>query len=185
MGAFRFRVFRWLDKLYKLCGYFSACCIFIMLVVIMLQVLSRWSGLTFPGATKYAGYLMGAGTFLALAYTFHEGGHIRVGLFVERLGRFRAFGELWCLLIGSCIAGFITWHTVDATFWSYKFGDVSSGQDAVRLWIPQLFLSFGSAVFTIVIIDHFFRTLFEIVRPVPFQPRTRILVPSGANDGIH
>lgn len=153
------RAVRWLETLYRAFGYLAALCIFIMLVVIVVQVVLRWSGMTLPGATNYAGYLMGASTFLAAAYTFHEGGHIRVGLLVERLGRFRSIGELWCLLVASGIAGFITWHAFDAAYWSYQFGDVSSGQDAMALWIPQSLLALGSTAFTISIIDHFFRTL--------------------------
>lgn len=148
-----------LEKLYRGCGYLAALCIFIMLVVIVVQVVMRWSGMTFPGATNYAGYLMGASTFLAAAYTFHEGGHIRVSLLVERLGRLRPFGEQWCLLVALSISGFITWHAFDATYWSWQFGDVSSGQDAIALWIPQSVLACGSLVFTISILDHVIRSL--------------------------
>ncbi|MBB3140451.1 TRAP transporter small permease subunit [Halomonas organivorans] len=160
------RVARWLEALYRIFGYLAALCIFIMLVVIVVQVVLRWSGMTLPGATNYAGYLMGASTFLAAAYTFHKGGHIRVGLLVERLGRFRPIGELWCLFIASCIAGFITWHAFDAAYWSYQFGDVSSGQDAMPLWIPQALLALGSTAFTISIIDHLIRTLATLIRSV-------------------
>lgn len=153
------RAARWLETLYRVFGYLAALCIFIMLVVIVAQVVLRWSGMTLPGATNYAGYLMGASTFLAAAYTFHQGGHIRVGLLVERLGRFRLIGELWCLLVAGGIAGFITWHAFDAAYWSHRFGDVSSGQDAMALWIPQSLLALGSLAFTISILDHFVRTL--------------------------
>ncbi|WP_136067934.1 TRAP transporter small permease subunit [Modicisalibacter radicis] len=158
------RIAKWLETLYRVFGYLAALCIFIMLVVIVVQIVLRWSGMTLPGATNYAGYLMGASTFLAAAFTFHEGGHIRVGLLVERLGRFRLIGELWCLLIASGIAGFITWHAFDAAYWSYQFGDVSSGQDAMALWIPQSLLALGSTAFTISIFDHFVRTLAALVR---------------------
>lgn len=166
MNTFSSRAVRCLETLYRIFGYLAALCIFIMLVVIVAQVVLRWSGTTLPGATNYAGYLMGASTFLAAAYTFHEGGHIRVGLLVERLGRFRPFGELWCLLVASGISGFITWHAFDAAYWSYWFGDVSSGQDATALWIPQSLLALGSMAFTISILDHFVRTVATLFRSV-------------------
>lgn len=163
MKSFSSHAVRWLETLYRVFGYLAALCIFIMLVVIVLQVVLRWSGMTLPGATNYAGYLMGASTFLAAAHTFHEGGHIRVGLLVERLGRARPIGELWCLLVAGGIAGFITWHAFDAVYWSYQFGDVSSGQDAMVLWIPQSLLALGSMAFTISIVDHFVRTLAGLI----------------------
>lgn len=170
MNTFSSRAARCLETLYRVFGYLAALCIFIMLVVIVAQVVLRWSGTTLPGATNYAGYLMGASTFLAAAFTFHEGGHIRVGLLVERLGRFRPIGELWCLLVASGIAGFITWHAFDAAYWSYRFGDVSSGQDATALWIPQSLLALGSTAFTISILDNFVRTLATLFRSSTANP---------------
>ncbi|WP_445000040.1 TRAP transporter small permease [Halomonas mongoliensis] len=164
MNTFFSHAAKWLESLYRVFGFLAALCIFIMLVVIIAQIVLRWSGMTLPGATNYAGYLMGASTFLAAAYTFHEGGHIRVGLLLERLGRFRPIGELWCLLVASGIAGFITWHAFDAAYWSYQFGDVSSGQDAMPLWIPQSVLAIGSTAFTISILDHFIRTSLALFR---------------------
>jgi TRAP-type C4-dicarboxylate transport system permease small subunit len=45
---------------------------------------------------------MAASTFLALAYTFGEKGHIRITLFLEKAKeRIRRFLELWCLFIAS------------------------------------------------------------------------------------
>lgn len=159
------RAAMWLERLYLLCGYLSALCVVAMLLVIVAQIGMRWSAMTLPGATHYAGYLLGTGTFFALAYTFHHGAHIRVGLLIERLGRFQPIGELWCLLVASGIAGYISWYAVDAVYWSYKFGDVSSGQDATPLWIPQAAISLGSIVFTISIVDHLCRTLTALFRP--------------------
>ena len=163
MNTSSHRMARCLERLYRIFGYLAALCIFAMLVVIVAQIVLRWSGLSLPGATNYAGYLMGASTFLAAAYTFHDGGHIRVGLVVERLGRWRPLGELWCLLVAGSIAGFITWNAFDAAYWSWKFGDISSGQDALPLWIPQALLALGSTAFTISIVDHFARTLIALI----------------------
>ncbi|GHC35950.1 TRAP transporter small permease subunit [Aidingimonas halophila] len=164
MNTFSSKAALWLERLYRACGYLAALCIFVMLIVIVIQVVLRWSGMTFPGASNYAGYLMGTGTFLALAYTFHEGGHIRVSLLLDRLGRLRPLGELWCLLAAAGIVGFITWHAADAAYWSYQFGDVSSGQDAMPLWIPQSLLAFGAMTFTLSILDHFLRRLATMLR---------------------
>ncbi|WP_129139479.1 TRAP transporter small permease [Modicisalibacter coralii] len=156
-----------LDRLYRLCGYLAGLSVVAMLGVIVAQIVMRWAGTTFPGATGYAGYLMGTGTFFALSYTFHDGGHIRVGLLIERAGRLRPLLEVWCLLVAASIAGFVAWHAWDATYWSYRFGDVSSGQDATPLWIPQALLTAGAIVFTLCLFDHLCRTLSACFRPTP------------------
>lgn len=150
---------RRLDRCYRACGYLAGLCIVAMLVIILLQIVMRWLSLPFPGATSYAGYLMGSSTFFALAWTFHEEGHIRVGLLVERAGRWRPWCECWCLTAALATVSFITWNAADATLWSWRFGDVSSAQDATPLWIPQLVLTAGAAVFALCLFDHLCRQL--------------------------
>lgn len=159
------RIINWLNSLYRLCGYLAGLCIAMMLIIIIAQVVMRWSGASFPGAANYAGYLMGTSTFLALAYTFNAGGHIRVELLTDRAGRFRPVFEVWALTVAIAISGFVSWYAVDGVYWSYRFGDVSSGQDATPLWIPQALLALGSLVFTLCLIDNLCRRGVALLRP--------------------
>ncbi len=43
--------------------------------------------------------------------------------------------------------------------WSYTLGDVSQGQDATPLWIPQLVMSVGTVLLALTMVDHFVRLL--------------------------
>ena len=149
-----------LDALYRGCGALAACFLVLLLAVIVVQVAARWTGQVFTGATSYAGYCMAASAFFALAYALNHGAHIRVNLLLSRLGRFRRWGELWCFGTGSAIATYFAFYAVKTTWWSWKLNDVSQGQDAWPLWIPQVPMSIGTVVFAIALADHLLRILF-------------------------
>ena len=77
-----------LNKLYKLFGYIAAIFLILVAVFILIGILSRIFGFYIRGLAEYSGYCMAAASFFALAYTFVEGGHIRITLFLEKLSGF-------------------------------------------------------------------------------------------------
>ncbi len=149
-----------LDVLYRGCGAVAAGFLMLLLGIIVAQMAARWTGQVFPGATSYAGYCMAASAFFALAYALDHGAHIRVNLLLSRLGRLRRWGELWCFGLGAAIAAYFAWYAVKTTYWSWKLNDVSQGQDAWPLWIPQVSMSIGTVVFAVALADHLVRILF-------------------------
>ena len=63
---------------------------------------------------------MAASSFLALAYTFGEKGHIRITLFLEKSNKsIRRFLELWCLAAATFFSGFFS-----TTFWTQKISEI-------------------------------------------------------------
>lgn len=145
---------RALDRIYDSAAVLAAICLILILIVIVLQMASRWSGIPFPGSTAYAGYLMAAASFLAFAHALNHGAHIRVGLFLTALGTKRFWGELWCLVIGTAAASYLAWYAVRAVYWSRKLHDVSQGQDATPLWIPQLPMAIGAVLLAVCFADN-------------------------------
>ncbi|MGI9436504.1 MAG: TRAP transporter small permease [Geminicoccaceae bacterium] len=150
----------WLDRLYDLSGAIAALFLIAILVIICLQMGARWTGLQFPGSTDYAGYCMAAASFFALAHAFNRGAHIRVSLLLTRLGRWRRVGELWCLGIAAVLACFFAIYAVKAVQVSIKLNDISQGQDATPIWIPQLAMAIGTCLFAICLIDRLLRVAF-------------------------
>ena len=149
-----------LDGLYKSAGMASAVALIGILVLVTAQMVTRWMGGIFTGGANYAGYAMATTSFLALAYTFNHNAHIRVALFVTRAGKFRRAVEIWCYTIGSIVACFLAWYAVKAMRLSHKINDVSQGQDATPLWIPQIFMAVGAVIFAIAVLDNLFRILY-------------------------
>lgn len=145
---------RALDALYALTGGLAALCLVGLLTIICAQMVTRWLGIAFPGSTDYAGYLMASSSFLALAYTLRRGAHIRVGIVLERLApRHRRRLDLAATAIAAGLACFFAWFAIRGVRISWRLGDVSQGQDATPLWIPQLSLAVGGILLAIALLD--------------------------------
>jgi TRAP-type C4-dicarboxylate transport system permease small subunit len=159
----------WLDRLYDACGALAGLFLLTLLAVIVLQMAARWTGQQFPGSTDYAGYCMAAASFFALAYTLNRGAHIRVSLLLSQLGRWRRPAELWSVSISAALACYFAYYAIKGVRVSYQLNDISQGQDATPLWIPQLVMAIGGSVFALALVDRFLHVAFgsaEIERPL-------------------
>lgn len=149
-----------LDRLYVVTGALAALFLVAIAVLVLLSIGSRLAGTYIAGLSEYAGYCMAASSFLALAYTFRHGGHIRVQLLLQRAdGRWRRGLELWCLAIATALAGFLAWYTIKTVIVSIELGDVSEGADATPLWLPQLGMATGAAVLALAVVDRLLSVL--------------------------
>ncbi len=151
MGALR----RILDFLYGLSGAIAALCLITILGLIVLQMLARWTGEVFPGAPNYAGYAMAAASFFAFANALGRGAHIRVSILLNAVpAKLKYILEIWCFALGAAIAAYFTYYAYTFVYWSWKFNDVSQGQDAAPLWIPQSVMIAGGGLLTIALLDN-------------------------------
>ena len=142
----------YLEKIYKFSGYTAAIFLIFIAIFILLGISSRIFGFYIRGLSEYSGYCMAASTFFALAYTFGEGGHIRITLFIEKLNKkFRNIFEIWCLTIASIFSGYTSFYFVKMLVISFKFKERSEGADEILIWIPQSPLALGSIVLFICI----------------------------------
>ncbi|MEM7545322.1 MAG: TRAP transporter small permease [Pseudomonadota bacterium] len=151
---------RGLDGLYLLGGAIGALFLIAILLIIVGQMIARWVGITFPGASNYAGYCMAAASFFSLAYALNHGAHIRVSLILGKLGRWRRWGEIWCYGVAAVTATYFARYAIKTTYWTEKLNDVSQGLDKTPLWIPQLAMCVGTVLLAIAFWDHLVRILF-------------------------
>lgn len=143
-----------LDFLYRATGALAALGMIGTLIFVATGIFTRPLGLYVRGTDAYAGYAMAACGFLALAYTFKHGEHIRVNLLLDRLGaRMRRLAEWFALLVALAVSGTLAIYSARMVWFSYEFGDRSQGIDATPLWIPQLLMAVGTAVFFIALLD--------------------------------
>jgi len=113
-------------------------------------------GLTIPSYADFTGFFLASASFLALAHTFRQGGHIRVTLMISHLPPFLArAAEFWCIGVAALISCYFTWYTAILVWESYEFHDLSPGMIAIPLWIPQLGMLFGLAILSIALLDEF------------------------------
>jgi len=99
---------------------------------------------------------MAAASFLALAHTLKRGEHIRVTLFLDRFdGRFRRPLEIWSHLAGTFFCGALAFFSIRLVYVSRSFNDISQGNDATPLWIPQIAMAAGAIVLFVAMADDF------------------------------
>ena len=142
-----------LNKLYQLSGYIAATFLIFVAIFILIGIASRIFGFYIRGLAEYSGYCMAAASLFALAYTFIEGGHIRITLFLEKLsGSKKRLVEIWCLSIASFFSGYLAFYFIKMLIVSYRFQERSEGADEILIWIPQTSVAIGSSIFFISVI---------------------------------
>ena len=151
-----------LNKLYKFSGYIAATFLILVAVFILIGILSRIFGFYVRGLAEYSGYCMASASFFALAFTFVEGGHIRITLFLEKLsGLKKKMVEIWCLSIASFFSGYLAFYFIKMLIISYKFQERSEGADEILIWIPQSPLALGSSILFMCIFHHLFKCIYK------------------------
>jgi TRAP-type C4-dicarboxylate transport system permease small subunit len=145
---------RLLDALYDGAAWLAALFMIGLLVMVLLAIVSRLLHFHVPGTDAYAGYLMAASGFLALAHTLKRGEHIRVTLLLARLrGGARRGLEVWSLAAATALAALFAFYSARLAWQSRQFHDISTGNDATPLWIPQLGMALGTAILLIAFVD--------------------------------
>jgi len=143
-----------LDRLYNAAGVLAALFLIGTLVMVLIGIAGRLLNFHVPGTDSYAGYCMAAAGFLALAHTLKRGEHIRVTLLVEHLhGRAQRALELWALGISTLLAALLAFYSVRLSLQSWQFNDISTGNDATPLWIPQLTMAVGTVILLVALVD--------------------------------
>jgi TRAP-type C4-dicarboxylate transport system permease small subunit len=145
-----------LDALYEGAAWLAALFMIALLVAVLLSIGGRELHFHVKGTDAYAGYFMAAAGFLALAHTLKRGEHIRVSLLLSALpARARHAMELWALASAVALSGLLAFYAGKLAWQSRVFNDISTGNDATPLWIPQLGMAVGTVVLCIAFIDEF------------------------------
>jgi TRAP-type C4-dicarboxylate transport system permease small subunit len=167
-----------LQKLYDVCGAIAGALILCICLLISAQIglnaFGRFApGLlpsTIPSYADFSGFMLAGATFLALAHTLREGGHIRVNLVTSRLPvRLQVIAEAFTLLAAIVLIGYAAWFMGALVLESVHYGDVSTGIVPVALWIPQGIAAFGVTLLLVAII-HTFIDLLRTGTPVLSPP---------------
>ena len=145
---------KFLDALYDGAAWLAALFMVGLLVMVLLSIVSRLLHFHVPGTDAYAGYLMAGTGFLALAHTLKRGEHIRVTLLLGALkGGAKRAVEIWALAAASALALLSAFYSGRLAWQSHAFNDISTGNDAAPLWMPQLSMAVGTTILAVAFID--------------------------------
>lgn len=157
---------RFLDSLYRGAGWAAALALFLIFALVLVQVSARLldgvlrlagshpTGFTVRSIAEISGFLLAAASFLALAHTLTVGGHIRVGVFIDRLpAAARRIVEGLVGIAATIISVYMTVALARLTWKSWTFNDVSYGFVPVPLALPQAAMTIGLALLSVAILD--------------------------------
>jgi TRAP-type C4-dicarboxylate transport system permease small subunit len=145
---------RLLDRLYDSAAALAALFLIGVLISVLLSIITRLLHFHIAGLDAYAGYCMAAAGFLALAHTLKRGDHIRVTLLLQSAkGKLHKGLEIWALGAASVLACALAFYSTKLAWQSHKFNDISTGNDATPLWIPQIAMALGCLILAIAFID--------------------------------
>jgi TRAP-type C4-dicarboxylate transport system permease small subunit len=143
-----------LDALYDGAAWLAALFMIALLVAVLLSIAGRELNFHVRGTDAYAGYFMAAAGFLALAHTLKRGEHIRVTLLLSALPpRARHAVELWAHGAAVLLSGLLAFYAARLVWQSRLFQDISTGNDATPLWIPQLGMAVGTLILFVAFVD--------------------------------
>ncbi|MFW5833029.1 MAG: TRAP transporter small permease [Pseudomonadota bacterium] len=151
---------RVLDAVYLTGGVLGACFILAIAGLITAQVVGRLLGHNIPGSDDLTAWFVAGSAFLALAYTFRHGSHIRVTLLIERFtGPVRRGFEVFGLLVAALTVGGLALGLIDLARDSWRWNDVAQGLLRVPMWIPQSGAALGAVILFVALIDDLVQTL--------------------------
>lgn len=145
---------RFLNWLYDGAAWLAALAMVGVLVMVLASIIGRLMGFHVRGTDAYAGYSMAAAGFLALAHTLKKNEHIRVTLLLGRLkGKAKHRLEIWALTAAVLLSALFAFYSVRLAFVSRAINDISTGNDATPLWLPQIAMALGTVILLIAFID--------------------------------
>ena len=62
--------------------------------------------------------------------------------------------NIWCFAVGAVTMWYFVYYAGRFVYWSWKFNDISQGQDKTALWIPQSVMLIGAVIMAIALTDH-------------------------------
>lgn len=153
-----------IDKIADLGGYFSGWLVPLMMILVVVEVFTRYV-LDRPlmVADEVSAYLLVALSFLGLAYTWREGGHVRISILVSRLP---AKAAAWVRL-GALIAVFLFMLEMDRSaykmvVYALQINMRSSTFLMIPLFWPQLPVFIGFVLLTLKIFVDILRAVGKI-----------------------
>jgi TRAP-type C4-dicarboxylate transport system permease small subunit len=161
-----------LDKFYASALWLAAACLVTIGLLVGVQLAGRLIdgtlrlvglepiGIVIFSLAEFAGSLLAAASFLALAGTLKAGAHIRITMLLHALPeRARRVLELWAFGAAALFSAYIAWQVTTFAWVSFQFSEVSPGVIRFPLWIPQAAMATGTIILSVALLDEFFAVL--------------------------
>ncbi|UWQ98723.1 TRAP transporter small permease [Rhodobacteraceae bacterium S2214] len=184
-------IWRFLDGVYFASGAVAAVFMVTILLLIVAQMIARWTSVALPGTTEFAGYAMAATSFFALSHAMTRGAHIRVSIILNLNDFLKRWLDVFAVFGAAVIATYFARFAIKTNQFSEMLNDRTQGQDQIPqwlvslfqldfagaaagdstlvytpVWIPQLAMSIGTVLLAVALWDTLYRMLVTGVNPI-------------------
>ncbi len=158
------RLARIIESISNIGGYFSGWLVPLMMLLVLFEVVMRYVVHQPPiVADEVSAYMLVALSFIGLAYTWKERGHVRITALVSRLpARLSSWVRLVMLLMALGISGMLTRASYEFLAFSFKYHLASPTHLRVPLQGPQTPLLIGFALLTLLLIIEVARAIIKL-----------------------
>ncbi len=139
----------WLDNLSGWMAGISAVILGLMAILILVEI-AIWNAFeaTTLIADEYSAYGLAAIIFLGAGYCLREKGHIRItiilGFLPAKMARIITFVAT---AVTTMFMGYLWWYLYKMMRSAFRYGSTSGTLTETPIWIPQLIMLIGAAVF--------------------------------------
>jgi TRAP-type mannitol/chloroaromatic compound transport system permease small subunit len=135
-------------------AYLSSLILISLVCLILIEIFIRhFFDMSTMIADEYSGYLYLSSIFLGLAYTFNEKAHIRINIVTSRLStKANSFIDIMAGLITIAVLSFAFYRTILFTYDSYEFEMLSEAVSETPLYLTQIVMPLGLALFILSVI---------------------------------
>ena len=161
-----------IEKISGWSGWVSSLFMLLMMPVITYEVIMRYVFDNAPMiADEFGGYFLVAVTFIGLAYTMKEKGHIRVEMVTSKLSaRGANWLRLFTLFVALVVTGVLTVETIAFVRFSIRLGLKSESWLMVPSYIPQIVMPIGVFLFFLQIMVETAKTIKALCSPESVLP---------------
>ncbi len=135
-----------------------------MILLVLVEVFMRYLlGRPLMIADEFSAYMLVAMSYLAAAYTYREGGHVRITALVSRLpARLSNWLRVGTLSLAFIFSIGLTKSSFDLILFSFKYGMASATWLNVPLQGPQLTLVVGFTILSLMLAMEIAKTIVKI-----------------------
>jgi len=152
-----------IESISNIGGYFSGWLVPLMTVLIVVEVFMRYVvGRPPMVADEFSAYMLVAMSYLGAAYTFKEGGHVRITAFVSRLPtRVSNWLRVVTLAAGLIFSIVLTKSSYDLMAVSFKFKMASATWLNFPQQGPQMTLAIGFTILSLLLAVELAKTIMD------------------------
>ena len=149
------------DKAADVSGYLSGWLVPIMVLLVAFEVFMRYVLHNPPMvADEFSAYMLVALSYIGLAYTWRQGGHVRITLLVSRLpAKIEAWSRLIGLLLVFVFMVGLTHSCYKMSAYAYKINLRSDTWLTIPLFWPQLTVFIGVCLLLLTIFSEIIKTI--------------------------